>query len=235
MFLFGELGVVASNFTTKLAMISRAIAFQANGEAIFLDLLLRSVCWGHVSDGVRRRSYNKILFLRVFSRGPISCSSQKILRTSRRNGCSYEKGSLGKDIPSIGTLVGLLLALTWQAASALLGLASLPSTSWCGLYWWPNWSPYLPWCSRARTRGLFLESLGLWAQLRRIALWGPWKDFFAIDDWRAAMCWLVLGGLWKACLRLHKIGQSPTRRFSKNTSSACWRSCEPWKSLSAFL
>ena len=52
----------------------------------------------------------------------------KILRTSRWDDCSYEKGSLRKDIPSIGTLVGLLLALTWQAASALLGLASLPWT-----------------------------------------------------------------------------------------------------------
>jgi hypothetical protein len=39
-----------------------------------------------------------------------------------QNGCSYKKGSLGRDMPSIGTLVGLLLALTWQAASALLEL-----------------------------------------------------------------------------------------------------------------
>ncbi len=66
----------------------------------------------------------------------------KNLRVPRRNSCSYKKGSLGKDMPSIGTLVGLLLASTWQAASALLGLASLPSTIWFGLCQQPDWSPY---------------------------------------------------------------------------------------------
>jgi hypothetical protein len=39
------------------------------------------------------------------------------------------KGSLGKDIPSVGTLIGLLLALTWQAASALLEPSSSTSFS----------------------------------------------------------------------------------------------------------
>ncbi len=33
----------------------------------------------------------------------------------------------------------------------------------------------------------------------QVALRGPQKDFFAINDWCAAMCWLVLGGPWKAC------------------------------------
>jgi hypothetical protein len=37
----------------------------------------------------------------------------------------------------------------------------------------------------------------------QVALQGPLKEFFAIDDWRAAMCWLVLGGPWKACLQPH--------------------------------
>ena len=46
-----------------------------------------------------------------------------------------------------------------------------------------------------------------------MALWGPQKDFFAVDDWRAGICWLVLGGPWKAHSRPHKIVQSPTRRF----------------------
>ncbi len=67
---------------------------------------------------------------------------QKILRTSWRNGCSYKKGSLGRDMPSIGTLVGLLLASTWQAASALLELSSSTLSSWCGLCQRPGWAPY---------------------------------------------------------------------------------------------
>jgi hypothetical protein len=46
----------------------------------------------------------------------------KNLRMSQQNGCSFKKGSLGRDKPSVGDL-------TWQAVSTLLGLASLPSTS----------------------------------------------------------------------------------------------------------
>ena len=46
----------------------------------------------------------------------------------------------------------------------------------------------------------------------QVALHGPQTDFFAVNDWRAVMRWLVLGGPWKARLRPHKIGQSPTRR-----------------------
>ncbi len=73
----------------------------------------------------------------------------KFLRKSWQNGHSYKKGSLGKDIPSVGTLVGLLYALTWQAASALLGLTSLPSTSWGGLRWQSDWaSNWLGACTR---------------------------------------------------------------------------------------
>ncbi len=52
------------------------------------------------------------------------------------------KGSLGKDIPSVGTLIGLLLALTWQAASALLEPSSSTSFSWCGLCRRPDWAPH---------------------------------------------------------------------------------------------
>ncbi len=49
----------------------------------------------------------------------------------------------------------------------------------------------------------------------RVAHQGPQMDFFAIGDWGAAMCWLVLGGPQKACSWPHKIGQSPTRRVFK--------------------
>ncbi len=41
------------------------------------------------------------------------------------------------------------------------------------------------------------------------------KIFFAVNDCRAAIRWLVFGGPWKACLQPHKIGQSPTRRVFK--------------------
>ena len=51
----------------------------------------------------------------------------------------------------------------------------------------------------------------------QVALRGPQKDFFAINEWRSAIHWLVLGGPWKARSGPHKIGQSPTRRFLKKT------------------
>ncbi len=52
------------------------------------------------------------------------------------------KESLGKDIPSIGMLVGLLLALAWQAVSALLEPSTSTSSSWCGLCRQPDWAPH---------------------------------------------------------------------------------------------
>jgi hypothetical protein len=39
---------------------------------------------------------------------------------------------------------------------------------------------------------------------------GSSKEFSAVDDRRAAICWLVLDGPWKSCSRPHKISQSPT-------------------------
>jgi hypothetical protein len=52
------------------------------------------------------------------------------------------KGSLWKDIPSVGMLVGLLFASTWRAASALLEPSSSTSSSWCGLCRQPDWAPH---------------------------------------------------------------------------------------------
>ncbi len=124
---------------------------------------------------------------------------------SRQNGCSYEKGSLlGKDIPSVGMLAGLLLALTWRAASALLGLASLPSTSWCGLCRQPDWSPY--WLgARAHVPGDCSWSLqGRVPNSAASSTLGSLKGFFCHQWSRAAICWLVLGGPWKACSLPHK-------------------------------
>jgi hypothetical protein len=45
-------------------------------------------------------------------------------------------------MPSIGMLLGLLLALTQQAASALLELSSSILSSWRGLCQWPDWAPH---------------------------------------------------------------------------------------------
>ena len=45
-------------------------------------------------------------------------------------------------MPSIGTLVGLLLALIWWAASALLELSSSTLSSWRGLCQQPDWAPH---------------------------------------------------------------------------------------------
>jgi hypothetical protein len=56
--------------------------------------------------------------------------------------CSFKKGSLGRDMPSVGMLVGLLLALTWQAASDLLELSSSTLSSWRGLCRQPDWAPH---------------------------------------------------------------------------------------------
>ncbi len=52
-----------------------------------------------------------------------------------QNGCSYARGSLARDIPSIGDS-------TWQAAFTLLAPASIPSTLWCRLCWQPDWAPF---------------------------------------------------------------------------------------------
>ncbi len=114
-------------------------------------------------------------------------------------------------------LVGLLLALTRQTASALLELSSPTSTSWRGLCWQPDWASYwlsahalAPWdCTWS------LHGHGL--NFAASSTLGSSKRSFSVNDWRAAIPWLVLGGPWKACLRLHKIGRSPTRRFLKKT------------------
>jgi hypothetical protein len=81
------------------------------------------------------------IFANCFSRSHFLLA-MKNFETPQRNSFSYEKGSLGRDMPSVGTLVGLLLALTWQTASALLELSSPTSTRWCGLCWWPDWAPH---------------------------------------------------------------------------------------------
>ncbi len=81
--------------------------------------------------------------MQVVSCGSISRSfPQKFWERLGGTAVLMRKGSLGKDMPSIGTLVGLLLASTWQAASATLELSSSTLSSWCGLCRWPDWAPH---------------------------------------------------------------------------------------------
>jgi hypothetical protein len=68
----------------------------------------------------------------------------------------------------------------------------------------------------------------------RVALRGPQKDFFAINEWRSAIHWLVLGCPRKAHSRPRKIGQSPTRRFLKISQLVGILACLG-RSLLAFL
>ncbi len=94
----------------------------------------------------------KFYFHKFFLVVPFLVCKKKI-EMPRWKGCSYEKGSLGRDMPSVGTLVGLLLALTWWAASALLELLSSTLSSWHGLCRRPDWAPF----------GLGTRALAPWA------------------------------------------------------------------------
>jgi hypothetical protein len=105
----------------------------------------------------------KFYFLQVVSCGPISCSSQKILRMPWRNGCLYKKGSLGKDMPSIWTLVAACHDLV---SCFCLVRASEPTIN---QLMWPlpttRLVSLLAWRLHALSRGSILESSGSWAQL----------------------------------------------------------------------
>ena len=81
------------------------------GGIVPLDKFLRSVCGGRASDGVRRRSYNKILFSRVVSHGPNFRESRNFCKDSNGAAVPTQNDSLTRDIPSVGMLVGLLLVL----------------------------------------------------------------------------------------------------------------------------
>ncbi len=150
--------------------------------------------------------YNEILFSLVFSCSPISRSQRKILRRLGGTAIPMRKGSLGKVISSIGMLVGLLLASTWQAASALLEPSSSTSSSWCGLCRQPDWAPHRLGARALAPRACSWSLQGHEPNFAASSTSGSLKRFFAIDDQRAAIRCLVLGGPWKACSRPHKIG-----------------------------
>ncbi len=90
---------------------------HVHGRIVPLDSFLRIVRWGHASNGVCRRSYNEILFLRIFTCNPNLCKLRNFWEDSDGMAVPTQNGSLTRDIPSVGTLVGLLLfALLAQAS-----------------------------------------------------------------------------------------------------------------------
>ena len=126
----------------KLAGISYPFAFQMIGKIIRLDSFLQNIHWRNVSNNVRRCPMKqKFIFASCFLWSWFLFATKNI-GTPCRNGCSYKKGSLGKDMPSLGILVGLLLATTRLAVFALLEPSSSASSSWWGLCRWPDWGPH---------------------------------------------------------------------------------------------
>jgi hypothetical protein len=165
--------------------------------------------------------------LRVVSCGSISRSSPKKF-WERLSGMAVltRKGSLGlgRDIPSVGTLVGLLLALTWQAASALLELSSSTSSSWRGLCQWPDGAPHqlgaralAPWACSWSLQGHEPNSAasGTLGSSKRIFL----RRWLACSN-TLACSWWSLEGLLAAA-------QNRPISYQKVlvNSAACWHSC----------
>jgi hypothetical protein len=73
------------------------------------------------------------LFLQVVSCGSIFCVTRNLWEGSNRTDVPLQKGSLTRDIPSIGDS-------EWLAAVALLVPPSYPSSSWGGLTQQPYWA-----------------------------------------------------------------------------------------------
>ena len=205
------------------------IAFQANNDTISLDLLLRSIRWGHVSNGIRTCPYNKIIFLQVVSCGPISRSSPKQF---------WEHLGLTAVPTRKARLVGLLLALTRQASSALLELSSPTSTSWHGFCWQADWAPYqlstlalAPWdCSWSlQGHGPNSTASSTSGSLKRIfcCWWLVCSDMLACPWWSldgllaAAQNWPIS---YQKVLEENSSACRHSCLENKNPS-ACWRSC----------
>ncbi len=196
----------------KLARISCPIALQAISKKYPFGLVSQTSVEGMFLTMYVDFQQNEILFLRVVSRGPISCSSPP----------KFWERLGGMAVPTRkARLAGLLRASTRQAASALLELSSSTLSSWQGLCQQPDWAPHRLGARTLVPCACSWSLQGHEPNSTASSTSGSSKDFFAIndrpDDWRAAMCWLVLGGPWKACLWSHKTGQSPTRRVIEKT------------------
>ncbi len=170
--------------------------------------------------------------MRVVSHGPISRLKQKNCEMPWQNSCSYEKGRLGRDMPSIGMLVGLLLALIWWAASALLEQSSSTLSSWRGLFWWPDWGPHwlgahalAPWACSWSLQGHNPNSA-------TSSTSGSLNRFFS-RQWSA--CSNVLDCSWWSLEGLLVAAQNWPISYQKvldKNSSACWHFC--WALKEAF-
>ncbi len=153
-----------------------------------------------------------------------------------RNGCSYEKGSLGRDMPSIGTLVGLLLALTWWAASALLELSSSTLSSWRGLCRQTDLAPHrlgaralAPWACSWSLQGHEPNSTasGTLGSSKRFFL----PSMIGVQQY-AGLSLVVLGRLARGRTKLANLLQEGSWRkilsllaFLCALKEACWHSC----------
>ncbi len=176
----------------------------------------------------------KFYFCKLFLVVPFLIGNKNI-ETPWRNGCSNKKCSLGRDMPSIGTLVGLLIALTWQAVSALLELSSSTLSSWCGLCRWPDWAPHrlgahalAPWACSWSLQGHKTNSA-------TSGTLGSSERFFC--RWWLA-CSNMLACPWWSLEGLLKTAQNWPISYKKvlgKKSSACRHSCVPWRKLVSIL
>ncbi len=173
------------------------------------------------------------IFASCFLRSHFLFATKKI-ETPCWNGCSYEKGSLGKDMPSVGMLVGSLLATTGLAACALLEPSSSASSSWHGLCRQSDWAPY--W-------------LGARALAPRVCSWSDqgWKPNSAASNtsgsskiffchlWLA--CSNTLACLWGSLGGLLVAAQKPANLLPEGLVDfpPCQHFPMPWKKLVGIL
>ncbi len=184
-------------FTMLLAGISCPITNHVHGKVIPLDSFLRSIHWGHASDGILRYSYNKKKFPVVFC-GPIFCVSRNFWEDSDWMAVPLQRGSLIRDIPSIGDS-------GWLAAFALLVPASLPLSSWHCLSQQPDWAlswlgtyAHVPWNRSWSVRGpnsAASSTLG--------SFWGISRHQWAACSNDANVALVVL---WRLCTWPRRIG-----------------------------
>jgi hypothetical protein len=155
----------------------------------------------------------------------------KKFETPWRISCSYKKGSLERDMPSIRMLVGLLLALTWQAASALLKLSSSTSSSWRGLCQQPDWAPHQ---LGAQALATWACSWSLQGHDTNSATSGTLGSSERIFHWWWLACSNTLACLWWSLEGLLAAAQNWPIFYKKvldKKSLACRHSCVPWRKL----
>ncbi len=113
-------------------MLPCPIAFHANCDTILLDSMLRTSYEETFPTVYVEISTKKFYFHELFLAVPFpACSQNKFWEHLGKRAVPMRKARL----------VGLLLALTRQAASVVLELSSPTLTSWRSLCWQPDWDP----------------------------------------------------------------------------------------------